>query len=129
MRKLIKWIVALSMFTVVLLSCMSDDDCFTGDSIDQINTPTIKQQDHFLFLRTSGFQEKESFFELYEKKPTFDECARPDNPPISTAHVDSTGGQIKKLTIQGKELKLIYQPSGEKQKVDPKTIPIEIVRN
>lgn len=81
--------------------------------------------EHGVYLRISGLHEKESFYELYERQPTFDACGKSTLPSKTGVHVDSTRGAISKLVVDKERLSIVYR-KGKTQKVDYKNVPIEV---
>ncbi len=106
-----------------LSSCTKKDDCFTADSVKLIQSFTIDGQKHSLYLRVSGFHEKEVFYEIYENDPAFDSCGRPDRSAVSVTHVDFTRGQLLKLVIEGMAMTVFYIQDGNGE-TRPDRIPI-----
>ena len=64
--------------------------------------------EHTVYLRTTGFGEKESFYELYDQIPEFDTCGVANISPISQTHIDSTLGKPIQLEINNNSMKLFY---------------------
>lgn len=81
--------------------------------------------DQYIYLRTSGLHEKESFYELYEKQPAFDACGKSVLPSKADVHIDLTRGAISKLVIDKQHLSIVYNKS-KAQEVDYKDVPIEV---
>ncbi len=48
-----------------MYGCSTEQDCFVSDSIKELKVKNLNEDGYFLFLRTSGFGEKEHFFELF----------------------------------------------------------------
>jgi hypothetical protein len=121
----IKLLIKCAFLIIFLLSCSANDDCLIADNLKQIKSFNINNNDYYLYLRISGFQEKEAFYVLYDDVPVFDECGKTDLSATSTVHVDSTKGAISKIVIYGKKLQIIYQKNNTMdQSLD--SIPIEI---
>lgn len=125
MRKKPPITIALSF--LLLLSCTANTDCFTADSVKQIKSFDVNSHAYFVYVRVTGFQEKETYFELYDNVPVFDDCGKPNISIVSAVHVDSMQGSVSKLVIDDKNLKVIYKKN---QMGDNSydSIPIEIKR-
>lgn len=123
MRMLIVTIFFLS--TITFAACLNEKRCIASDSVKHLKTFEIKDENYNLYLRISGFQEKESFYEIYEGTPVFDDCAQPDIPPRAMAHIDSTKGPVSKLVISGEKLFIAYG-SEDLRNINYETIPIEV---
>lgn len=119
------------MITVLLLSmitisgCSAKNDCFTSDSIEQLKVFKVNNVKYSLFLRISGFQEKEAFYELYKGVPIFDNCGQPNSNYVSTIHIDTNRGAVSKLIVEETNLDLIYNANGNGH-TNYKDINIEI---
>ena len=111
-------------FSVV--SCSSDKDCFVADNVTQVKIINIKGDDYFLYLRISGFHEKEVFYELYQQEPTFDLCGKSNVQTLSEAHIDSTEGAVASLVVEDLKLRVMYTKENGNGKADYKTVPIKI---
>jgi hypothetical protein len=66
-----------------------------------------------LYFRTSGFQEKEIFLELYGGTVKFDECGKSNLEPLDTAHVDLSQGQVEKIIVKNNKITIAYGPASE----------------
>lgn len=123
MKKLVLPIIMWSI--IIIPGCSSNTDCFTSDNIDQIKVFYENGKKHTLFLRVSGLQEKEAFFELYSGAPAFDNCGQPSTKPLSMVHVDSTQGAVSKVVVEEEKLVLVYNAFGSSQ-TNPKDVFVEI---
>lgn len=121
----IKRIIFLIFIVNILIACSQDPDCFIADSIKLVTSIKIGSRDYLIYLRISGFHEKEIFYELYENKPTFDECKQSDVLSISDVHVDLSRGVVSRLIVDDKVLHLVYS-NDKAQKFDLEGIPIEV---
>ncbi len=101
------YIVFLAI-SFTLGACTSSNDCFVSDVVDEVKSVTVDSKEYYLFLRTSGFNEKEHFYELYDHKPKFDDCGLSKSTSVSDVHVDSTVGNVGKVVISDKSLNLVY---------------------
>lgn len=69
----------------------------------------VDSQDHWhLVHRVSGSQDKMQFFELYESRPTFDECGTSPIRPIAKEPVEAGEGWLKAVRRRGTRLEIIY---------------------
>jgi hypothetical protein len=119
--------IAIALSFLLLLSCTTNNDCLPADSIKQIKSFDVNRHAYFVYVRISGFQEKEIFFELYDNVPVFDDCGKPNISIVSAVHVDSTQGSVSKLVIDDKNLKIVYKKN-QIEDIGYDRIPIEIKR-
>ena len=120
-----KLFFVILFFLFMIVGCSSENDCFVADSVKQIKSFTVNDKEYFLFLRITGFQEKESFYELYEKKPIFDICGRSELSPVSDEHFDWQQGYVEKLIVKDAKLTIVYIKE-EPEMYDLANIEIEI---
>lgn len=123
MREKIQITIAVSF--LLLLSCTANNDCLTADSVKQIKSFDVNSHAYFVYVRVSGLQEKETFFELYDNVPVFDDCGKPNISTVSAAHVDTTKGSVSKLVFDDKHLKIVYKKN-QIEDIGYDRIPIEI---
>ena len=107
------WFVFIP-FLLLLYGCSQESDCFVADEVKNISVNQLDGSDYWLFLRTSGFGEKERFYELYEGTPKFNDCGVSQSKPIFEVHVDETEGVPVKLKISKDSMVLFYSGEGEK---------------
>lgn len=119
--------LSIALILILLLSCTANNDCYTADSVKQIKSFDINSHAYFIYIRNSGFHQKEVFFELYDNVPVFDDCGKPDIPIVSAVHVDSTQGTVSKLVINANNLKIVYKKNPI-ENISFDNIPIEIKR-
>jgi len=119
-----KFLIILFVLNI-LMSCSKSNDCFIADSVEKIEEIYVNDTMYFLHLRVSGFNEKEFFYELYDKDPKFDACGKTEVRPISDLHVDTSAGTPVKLIIQSKKLSLLFSKNTNDD-VDLKKILIEV---
>ncbi len=119
-----KLVTILFVFTI-LVSCSESNDCFIADSVEKIKEININDTVYFLYLRISGFNEKEYFYELYGREPKFDNCGKAEAGPISNLHVDTSVGKPVKLIVKNEALSLRFSKNSNGV-VDLKKISIEI---
>ncbi len=118
----VKFIKAVIISSTLLVAAC-DKNCFdiASDQLRFADTLEKNDKTYHLYTRTTGFQEKVVFFELYEKKPTYDACTNKTDPePIFGIHYDyfpndptSKEKYVKDIILQPEELeklKIIYTP-------------------
>lgn len=81
----------------------------TGDTVRKV--AQIDGQ-RYIYLRITGFQEKMYFYELYSKKPTFDDCGAADIEPLDAAHIDRERGFPSAVDMQGPVFEIRYRKEG-----------------
>lgn len=101
-------LIAYALLAFVTISCSSKTGCLVADSLQEMQSEVLRDEGLHLFLRTTGFNEKEFFYELYKESPAFDECGQSEKKPISQAHIDTTIGTPIKVNIQGDQMKIEY---------------------
>lgn len=108
-----KKIIILSL--LLILGACSSDACkeLVLDSFKHQDTSVISGKEYYLYSRTTGFQEKVVFFELYEEKLIFDKCMEANINPIYARPFDESEDRpyIKELTLQPdqpEKLKITY---------------------
>lgn len=94
----------LAISAIVPLGC----GCDVADEVMVLDTAVIGGQEYHLVSRTTGFQEKETFFELYTSPPNFDGCGQSSVAPTSKELMDLSEGQLKGIQVEGKALHLVY---------------------
>lgn len=99
-------IVGLLLFSAVVSGCSKQPDCVTSDTMRKM---TQVEGARHLYLRVSGFQEKEHFYELYDQEPAFDACGAADVAPLAVAHVDSAQGVPDSLSVHETALEIRYR--------------------
>ncbi len=107
-----------------VVACADSPDCFVADSLKEIAVPSLNEKDLHIFLRTSGFNEKEHFYEMYQGVPAFDSCGRTGSSMISLVHVDRSIGYAQKLIVKDNRMEIVY--SGDESDHPADAIPIEV---
>lgn len=109
----IKKTIILSL--LLILGACSSNGCedLVLDSFKHQDKTIISGKEYHLYSRTTGFQEKVVFFELYEEKPTFDKCMQANLSPIYVRPFDDDEDHpyIKELILEpdkAEKLKIIY---------------------
>ncbi len=121
-----KFATVLFVFALlILVSCSKRDDCFIADSVEKIKEIHINDTIYFVYLRISGFNEKEYFYELYDIAPKFNDCVKTEAKAISNLHVDTSEGKPITLMIKNEKLSLLFSKKNEATAVDLKEIFIE----
>lgn len=100
--------ISYFLFTSLALACSDKNNCFVAETIVPVNKIDVSGVDHFLYLRSSGFHEKEHFYELYENAPKFDECGKTNVIPLSVVHVDNSKGAVVRLVVDNSKLTVVY---------------------
>ena len=99
--------VCLFLILINLLTACSKD-CFVADTYEEIRNSKLNNNHLYLYLKTAGFNEKEHFFQLYLVEPEFDECGIPSLEPVAEEHIDTSAGNVDKLIIKNRQIKVIY---------------------
>ncbi len=109
----IKSILVLSI--LFFISSCSSKDCeeLVLDSVKYHDTAIWFGKKYYLYSRTTGWQEKVVFFELYEQEPVFNKCMHSNIKPIFARAFDDTEDHpyIEKIIFQPddeEKLKIIY---------------------
>jgi len=104
----IKFLFFYVLISSLFIGCAEEVDCFVADSVAKVRAVSVNNKTYYVYLRTSGFSEKEHFYELYKNEPKFDDCGKSNSRPISEAHIDTTRGNMSKLIIKDSQIKVIY---------------------
>ena len=64
--------MSLLMFLVVTTGC--SEKCLVLPSVELLDSVQYEGEVYYLYSRTTGIQEKQTFFELYKNKPEMDAC-------------------------------------------------------
>jgi hypothetical protein len=109
-------IIVIGCFLVLaaLASCSQASDCLVADSVKELKVIRIGKADYYLYRKTSGFNDKASFYQLYDSEPSFDRCGKAASQPISDAYIDLTEGYPTKVVVENGKLKLMYSRDGAK---------------
>jgi|GEM_PF-3304817 len=124
---------------VLHLSACSSDSCFdfASDQLKLADSVVHKDQVYYLYVRTSGFQEKVIYFEIFDAIPTYDACTGKTTPnslygtsyDFFASDADSKGKYVKSINFQPNQLeklKVIYTTDvneGYKSVYDVKLTP------
>jgi hypothetical protein len=123
--------VRVRIFIIALLwlfsvgGCSNTDDCFLAESFKEIPAPTLNEKGLYIILRSSGFNEKEHFYEMFKGIPTFDECGQTQQKTISQVHVDTSIGRPVKLIVRNNRLEIVYASADSKYQLDTISIDVE----
>ena len=109
LEMILKKVFVLVML-VALSACSKKPGCMVADSIQEIGNESLNNKGLHLYLRTSGFSEKEHFYELFRGAPSFDECGITTTDTLSQAHVDTSIGIPEKLIIKKNQIEIEYKP-------------------
>ena len=69
---LISTLTGLVTFLVVTTGC--SEKCLVLPSVELLDSVQYEDEVYYLYSRTTGIQEKQTFFELYKNKPEIDAC-------------------------------------------------------
>ncbi len=123
--KITLFVLFIFWTSLFMSGCSTEQDCFVADSIKELKVSQLNGEAYFLFLRTSGFGEKEHFFELFKFKAKFDDCGQTSSKPIFEVHVDDTEGFPVKLVISDDKMKVVYSATADNS-LNLETIKVEI---
>lgn len=104
------------------------ENCLVVDTVKELKAHQLNEDGYSLFLRTSGLNEKENFFELYQLNPKFDDCGLAMSAPIFQLHVDDTKGLPVKLLIFSNKMEMVYS-NNTQSRIDLESITIEFHKN
>ena len=93
---------------LAITGCAKEPECLIADSLVKIESEVLDKHQLQLFLRTSGFQDKVQFYEIYKTTPHFDSCGQSDTEIISQVFIDLELGNPNILAINNKKLSLVY---------------------
>lgn len=101
-------ILVASLLLLPMAASLSLGGCSRTCSVADTAT-VVDSQDHWhLAHRVSGSQDKMQFFELYESRPTFDECGMSPIQPTAKEPVEAGEGWLKAVRRRGTRLEIIY---------------------
>ena len=100
--------LAIVLFIYGLIGCSVNNDCFIADSVIKVKSIAMDGETYYVYLRISGFNEKEYFYELYRQEPKFDDCGMSNFDPLSDIHVDAEEGRVVAVIIENNRLALRY---------------------
>lgn len=107
--------IFVTMFMMVLLMACSDSGskpkvCDAPvDTVSIINELKVDTAVYYLVHRVTGWHDKSEIIELYDRKPTFNNCAKSDIEPVfgDSLDLDSTVSHIY-LNLKTKQLNIKY---------------------
>lgn len=108
--------IGLATLYILLLSCETDEQCYYfpgSDRIEFLDTVKKGNMTYYLIIRTTGFQDKASVFELYDAKPRFTPCGEADRRALWVEDVeeDESNKFVKKVLFHEqaeKKLEIVY---------------------
>jgi len=105
-----KIVPVLAVLVSILAACSADIDCsgFPQGSIKKIKSFSYLGQPSYLYLRVSGFQDKQFFYELYDHEPKFDTCNMTSSEPILEDHVFEQDNFASHIEINENQMAVIY---------------------
>ncbi len=77
-------ISTVTFFCFLIASCNSNN-CDLGVASDQFrhaDTMEYKNVTYYFYTRTTGWNDKAVYFQLYDQNPQFDTCGKPNIKPI-----------------------------------------------
>lgn len=89
-------------------ACSEPSDCFVADNVLPLQHESLSKDSLFLFVRTSGVSDKQSFVELYDRAVEFDECGKSSIAPIASEHIDLKEGLPGNLVIEDGGITVTY---------------------
>ena len=100
----------LISLTTLLASCSSENDCrgFPSDYVKKIVEIKLADKTTYLYLRTAGFQDKQFFYELYDKEPSFNTCGVASIKPILEDHVFTKNNYATELVVRKNNIEIVY---------------------
>jgi hypothetical protein len=133
----IKWVILLCLISVGLLSRSSENDCFIADQVELIRVIQIDERDYYVYLKISGWHDKSTFYELYDREPTFNQCGVTGTLPISVMDLnpdlDPEKEKVSGLIINSsrKEMTVVYSKdySQDEYQQGLRNVSIETVEN
>ncbi len=130
--KLIKILIGIVVLIIIFLSLIlliakfRVHDCLHSDAFTRLKSLQINGKEHSIYLRKSGFHEKEYFYELHQGLPKLDSCGDPVSKLISTTHIEFRDKSISKLVIENQKVKIIYAEGSGQQPGSYRDVAIEI---
>lgn len=119
-------IVCGSLVAGLIAGCTNSARCFTADTVVPVKRISIAGDEHLLYLRSSGFSEKQSFYELYSNEPKFDDCGHATRAPLSKVDVDPGAGAVVGLVVDKHKLVIVYSKEGASSNLAG--VPVEVRR-
>lgn len=101
--------LALYILIALFTAAWGDDnDCGIADNVTLLKKFKSKNGNYFVYRRISGFHDKIEFYQLYIKKPTFDNCGATKQKVIYTTSAESTKGYVKTVILKQNRIRLLY---------------------
>ncbi len=111
--------IAIFLIVLLIAACSNEQDCFVADRNEAVTTTSIGDKEYSIYLRTSGFQEKEFFYVLYPGVPEFDACGKSSVEELIITHINLDEGNPTKLVVSESEMIVEYiQDSSTATKLD-----------
>ena len=101
-------IIAWLFLILIGLQTACSKDCLVADTNEEIQDAKLNKNHLYLYIKTTGFNEKERFIQLFSAKPEFDACGTPSVEPVTERHIDASAGNVEKLIIQNAQIKVVY---------------------
>ena len=108
MEIILRKLLPIVLFVFAFCACSKKPDCMIADSVEEIKSESLNKKGLRLYLRSSGFSEKEHFYELFGSTPSFDECGLATIDTLSQVHVDTSLGKPDKLIVKNNQIEIQY---------------------
>lgn len=112
-------IKALSILVLVILgsmtACSNENNCGVADAMQKLKQVSTDRTTYHLYLKTTGFNDKASFFVLYDKEPTFDSCGRTNHEAVAETYIDTEQGTPARIVLSNKTLEVQYTKNAKNQ--------------
>lgn len=116
--------ISVCLLILCFAGCSRSADCLVADTVTPVGVVTVNGADAHVFVRTSGFNDKQHVYELYDQTPTFDSCGHTALKPRSDAAVDPGEGTVESLVVSAGTLSIQYA-KGKQQVKNLAVVPIE----
>lgn len=92
----------------ILLSVLGcKQECFTRPSVELLDTAHYLEDTYYLYPRTTGIQEKQTFFELYKGEPDMDYCNNANMKAVAIVAHDHEK-YVSEVIFQPKNANLLH---------------------
>lgn len=91
-----------------MTACNKGNDCGVADAMQKLRQVSIDQTTYHLYLKTTGFHDKASFFVLYDKEPSFDSCGNAHHEAVAETYIDTEQGTPARIVLSNKALEVQY---------------------
>lgn len=139
--KIISALLVCGLLLIFILFRVNWSGCAGGmpsETSRFVDSVKYNDEIYYLYARTTGFQEKIIYFELYEAKPEFDACNRSDQNLLYTIHYDdypnypdrSITQYVKSLSLDlddPEKLKIVYTKNHEEGFLGPHSVKFSLL--